>query len=208
MRLFVTGGAGFIGSNYVRHVLATSDDQVTVFDALTYAGNLDNLRDLEDDPRLHVREGRHHRPRRRAPRRWTATTRSCTSRPRATSTARSLSPDEFVHTNCDGTNVMCDVARQRRRRPVPAHLDRRGLRLDRGGLVHRDRPARAPVAVLGVEGRLRPHRALVPLDLRAAGGRHPLVEQLRAVPVPREGHPALRHQPARRARRCRSTATA
>ena len=41
MRLFVTGGAGFIGSNYVRHVLATSDDAVTVFDALTYAGNRD-----------------------------------------------------------------------------------------------------------------------------------------------------------------------
>ena len=63
--LFVTGGAGFIGSNYVRHVLGTSDDSVTVFDALTYAGNLDNLRDLDDDPRYRVRQGRHHRPRRR-----------------------------------------------------------------------------------------------------------------------------------------------
>src|SRR5262249_19388556 len=51
MRLFVTGAAGFIGSNYARHVLATTDDSVTVFDALTYAGNLDNLRDLDDDPR-------------------------------------------------------------------------------------------------------------------------------------------------------------
>ncbi|HEX9466955.1 MAG TPA: NAD-dependent epimerase/dehydratase family protein, partial [Acidimicrobiia bacterium] len=38
-RVFVTGGAGFIGSNYVRHVLATTDDHVTVYDALTYAGN-------------------------------------------------------------------------------------------------------------------------------------------------------------------------
>ena len=36
MRLLVTGGAGFIGSNYVHHVLATTDDDVTVFDALTY----------------------------------------------------------------------------------------------------------------------------------------------------------------------------
>jgi len=46
MRLFVTGGAGFIGSNYVRWVLGSSDDEVTVFDALTYAGNLESLTDV------------------------------------------------------------------------------------------------------------------------------------------------------------------
>ena len=38
MKLFVTGGAGFIGSNYVRWVFANTDDEVTVYDALTYAG--------------------------------------------------------------------------------------------------------------------------------------------------------------------------
>ena len=43
MKLFVTGGAGFIGSNYVRWLLANSDDTAVVYDALTYAGNLDNL---------------------------------------------------------------------------------------------------------------------------------------------------------------------
>ena len=57
MKLFVTGGAGFIGSNYVHHVLATTDDEVTVFDALTYAGNLENLKDLEGDPRLTFVQG-------------------------------------------------------------------------------------------------------------------------------------------------------
>ena len=50
--LFVTGGAGFIGSNYVAWVLANSDDHVTVFDALTYAGNTDNFRPFEDNPRF------------------------------------------------------------------------------------------------------------------------------------------------------------
>ena len=52
MKLFVTGGAGFIGSNFVRWVLQNrSDAEVTNYDALTYAGNLANLRDVEDDRR-------------------------------------------------------------------------------------------------------------------------------------------------------------
>src|SRR4029079_12732151 len=50
--LLVTGGAGFIGSNYARLVLEQHPDlQVVVYDKLTYAGNLDNLRDLERNPR-------------------------------------------------------------------------------------------------------------------------------------------------------------
>ena len=110
-RLFVTGAAGFIGSNYARWVLSTSDDSVTVFDALTYAGNLDNLRGLDDDPRFAFVKG------------------DITDRDAVLSAMdghdlvvhfaaeshvdRSIaSPDEFVHTNCDGTNVMCDVARR------------------------------------------------------------------------------------------------
>ncbi len=48
MRLFITGGAGFIGSNFIRHVLATHPGyKIVNFDKLTYAGNLDNLRDVE-----------------------------------------------------------------------------------------------------------------------------------------------------------------
>ena len=73
-------------------MLGTTDDEVTVFDALTYAGNLANLRDLDDDPRFRFVQGRHLRPRRRAATRWTATTPSSTSPPRATSTARSSAP--------------------------------------------------------------------------------------------------------------------
>ncbi len=50
--LLVTGGAGFIGANYVHHVLAAHpEDKVVVFDKLTYAGTLDNLRGLDADPR-------------------------------------------------------------------------------------------------------------------------------------------------------------
>ena len=111
MRLFVTGGAGFIGSNYVRWALANSDDEVTVFDALTYAGNLANLREVEGDPRYRFVKGditdRH------------AVEESMAGHDLVLHFAaeshvdRSIvSPDEFVHTNCDGTNVVMDVARR------------------------------------------------------------------------------------------------
>lgn len=48
-RLLVTGGAGFIGSNFVHHVIENTDDHVTVLDALTYAGNRASLAGLPDD---------------------------------------------------------------------------------------------------------------------------------------------------------------
>ncbi len=52
MKWLVTGGAGFIGSNFIRHVLETyTDVEVVNLDALTYAGNLENLADIQDDPR-------------------------------------------------------------------------------------------------------------------------------------------------------------
>jgi dTDP-glucose 4,6-dehydratase len=52
MKLLVTGGAGFIGSNFIRHVLREHpDDRVVNLDKLTYAGNRANLSDVERDPR-------------------------------------------------------------------------------------------------------------------------------------------------------------
>ena len=49
--IFVTGGAGFIGSNFVLDWLAQSSEPVVNFDKLTYAGNLNNLASIKDDPR-------------------------------------------------------------------------------------------------------------------------------------------------------------
>jgi dTDP-glucose 4,6-dehydratase len=50
--LLITGGAGFIGANFVRHWLAsTSEGRVIVYDALTYAGNIENLAGLDRNPR-------------------------------------------------------------------------------------------------------------------------------------------------------------
>jgi dTDP-glucose 4,6-dehydratase len=56
--ILVTGGAGFIGSNFVHLILKKYDDvQVVVYDKLTYAGNLDNLLPVGDDSRYHFQEG-------------------------------------------------------------------------------------------------------------------------------------------------------
>ena len=170
MKLLVTGGAGFIGSNFVRHVLANTDDEVTVYDALTYAGNLSTLRDVDDDPRYDFVKGNICDP---------GTLEEAMAGHDAvvhfaaeSHVDRSIAgPDDFINTNCFGTNIVMDTAR----------------RLEIGRVVHigtdevygsvevgsssENRPARAPLAVLGVEGRLRPDRAVVPPHLRAAGGR-------------------------------------
>jgi dTDP-glucose 4,6-dehydratase len=51
MKIFVTGGAGFIGSNFIRHVLALDKGyRIVNFDKLTYAGNLANLESVADNP--------------------------------------------------------------------------------------------------------------------------------------------------------------
>ena len=56
--ILVTGGAGFIGSNFVRYMLNKYKDyRIIVLDALTYAGNRANLKDLEDDPRYFFYHG-------------------------------------------------------------------------------------------------------------------------------------------------------
>jgi len=56
--LLITGGAGFIGSNFVRYVLSRHPDLTVVnFDKLTYAGNLENLEDVEDNPQYRFVKG-------------------------------------------------------------------------------------------------------------------------------------------------------
>ncbi len=51
MRILVTGGAGFIGSALLRHIILNTQDSVVNLDKLTYAGNLESLKDIEQSPR-------------------------------------------------------------------------------------------------------------------------------------------------------------
>lgn len=58
MKLLVTGGAGFIGSNFIHHILGEhSSWTITNLDKLTYAGNLENLKDIENNPRYRFVKG-------------------------------------------------------------------------------------------------------------------------------------------------------
>ena len=111
MKLLVTGGAGFIGSNFVRHVLANTDDEVTVYDALTYAGNLSTMRDVDDDPRYSFVKGNICDPGtlEDVMRGHDAVVHFAAE----SHVDRSIAgPDDFINTNCFGTNIVMDTARR------------------------------------------------------------------------------------------------
>jgi len=110
--IFVTGGAGFIGSNFVLDWLAQSDEAVLNFDKLTYAGNLKNLASLRDDPRHVFVRGdicdqdlvlelfRKHKP------------RAVVNFAAESHVDRSiLGPGEFIRTNINGTFALLEAAR-------------------------------------------------------------------------------------------------
>jgi dTDP-glucose 4,6-dehydratase len=175
--ILVTGGAGFIGSAVVRHLIQDTDYRVVNLDRLTYAGNLDSVADVADSPRyafeqVDIRDRhdldrvfRKHRP-------------SGVMHLAAESHVdRSIDgPADFVRTNVLGTFTLLEEARRlldgaaRGRAggvPLPARLDRRGLRLAR-----RERPLRrgdavpAELALLGEQGGQRPPGACLAPYLR------------------------------------------
>jgi dTDP-glucose 4,6-dehydratase len=119
VKLFVSGGAGFIGSNFVRWILRERPDvELTNYDLLTYAGNLANLRDVEDEPRYRFVKGDicdtvlldEVLPGHEAIVNFAAESH----------VDRSIDwAAEFVRTNVVGTNALLDVAR---RHAIPRYL--------------------------------------------------------------------------------------
>ncbi len=48
MQIMITGGAGFIGSNFVHHLSQNEDYDIVVLDKLTYAGDMENLKEVRE----------------------------------------------------------------------------------------------------------------------------------------------------------------
>ncbi|MGB1582875.1 MAG: dTDP-glucose 4,6-dehydratase [Solirubrobacterales bacterium] len=110
MKLLVTGGAGFIGSNFVSYVLANTDDDVVVLDKLTYAGRRENLAAHEGNPRFSFFHG--------AIEDREAVDRALTGCDAIVNFAaeshvdRSIDePDAFIQTDIFGTQVLLEAAR-------------------------------------------------------------------------------------------------
>jgi dTDP-glucose 4,6-dehydratase len=111
--VLITGGAGFIGANFVRHWLKTTKlGTVIVFDALTYAGNIDNLAGLEGDPRyVFVRGDICDEAAVRATMKTHHVDTLVHFAAESHVDRSILGPDDFIRTNIVGTHVLLKVAK-------------------------------------------------------------------------------------------------
>jgi dTDP-glucose 4,6-dehydratase len=110
-RILVTGGAGFISSNFTRHLLGSTDYEVVLLDALTYAGNMDNLADLIGHERLSFVHGDIRDPE------LVSDVDVIVNAAAESHVEKSIEEGggEFVTTNVEGTQVLLDAIR---RQPV------------------------------------------------------------------------------------------
>ncbi|RYL93946.1 dTDP-glucose 4,6-dehydratase [Sporolactobacillus sp. THM19-2] len=116
MKLLVTGGAGFIGSNFVHHMIRLHpEDTVVNYDLLTYAGNLENLKDVENHPNYHFVHGdiRNRELLEHVINQFGIDT--VVNFAAESHVDRSITePDIFVKTNVLGTQTLLDVAKSRK----------------------------------------------------------------------------------------------
>jgi dTDP-glucose 4,6-dehydratase len=113
-RVLVTGGAGFISSNFIRHLLKATPYEVVSLDALTYAGNLENLASVRDDPRHEFVHG-DIRDEARVGAAFAGGVDAVVHFAAESHVDRSiLSPDPVIDTNVRGTGRLLDAARAAR----------------------------------------------------------------------------------------------
>ena len=198
--LLVTGGAGFIGANFVHHVLANHpDDRVVVFDKLTYAGNSTTCATWPK-----TRAMRSSRPTSPIGRRWTMPwtrhgidTASSTLPPRRTSTARSWpptlssAPTWWAPTPCSRPPRPESCASTR---SPPTRCTATCRRRVAGDRPDRPRARLTPPARRAATSWSTPTTITYGLQ----HDDHARLQQHRALPVPREGAAAVRHQRHRR----------
>jgi dTDP-glucose 4,6-dehydratase len=110
--VLVTGGAGFISSNFVRHLLARTPYEVVTLDALTYAGNLENLADVLSHERLSFVHGDIRDPKlvREVVERVDVIVNAAAESHVEKSILHGAS--EFVTTNVEGTQILLDAIRK------------------------------------------------------------------------------------------------
>ncbi len=196
-RLLVTGGAGFIGANFVRHVVEHTDARVTVLDKLTYAASPEALADLPSD-RVELVVGDIADAATVEP--LVAAHDTVVHLAAESHNDNSLDdPEPFIRTNVVGTYVLLEAVR-RARRALPPRLDRRGVRRPRPRrpqALHRGHPVPAEQPLLRREGRRRPPGPRLGAQLRRARDDLQLLQQLRTVAARREVHPAPGHRGAR-----------
>ena len=208
VKIVVTGGAGFIGSAVCRYLVRETDAHVVNVDKLTYAANLRSLEPIANSPRytfiradicdrdaMDAVFAKHrarcgHAPRRRKPR-----------RPLDQRLGRLHPHQRARHPLPAGGGARlldAPACRARASLPLPARLDRRGLRLARRRRrLQRGRRPTTLLALLGLQGRRRPSGQRLAPHLWTAGRHLQLLQQLRALPFPREADPAGDPQRAR-----------
>jgi len=124
MKLLVCGGAGFIGSTFVRQRVREHGDQVTVLDKLTYAGREENFHDLVDDPGFRFVRGAIEDPEAVSRAIEAGAPEAIVNFAAETHVDRSIAePDAFVSTHALGTYVLLEAARAHALRYVQVSTD-------------------------------------------------------------------------------------
>ena len=201
MRLLVTGGAGFIGSNFVRYwVEQHPEDHVVAYDVLTYAGNRPNLADVEDAI-VFVQGDICDGPLAEKTLRDEGIDTIVHFAAESHNSLAVLNPGLFFRTNVLGTQTLLEAARQAgiarfhhiSTCEVYGDLRARYGRGLPGGLA-----LSPPYALQRQQGRGGSCRAGLRRDLRPARHHHQLLQQLRPLSVSREGHPGVHDSGPRR----------